>query len=281
MTKGMIYDIKEFSIFDGPGIRKTVFFKGCPLRCIWCHNPEGISFEQHIIVSKGLCTHCGQCHRVCGKDVCDACGDCIPVCPQHIRRICGREYTAEDLAKELKKGKDVLENSHGGITLSGGEPTAQPEFLLELIHRLKPMHIVLDTCGHTKEQVFQEVIQQVDLVLFDVKHTDATVHRRVTGVDNALILKNLDDLCDSGKAFIIRIPLIPGINDTRENMERTAELLKDAKGLQRVELLPYNKAAGAKYAMIGKTYAPDFDVSRKPNVITEPFTRHGIRSVVL
>lgn len=281
MTKGLIFEIEEFAVHDGPGIRKTVFFKGCPLRCNWCHNPEGMSFKKEVMVSKGACTNCRRCIDVCKDEKCSGCGKCINVCPLHLRKICGTEYEAKTLAKELLKGKEVLEKNNGGITISGGEPMAQPEFLMELIEELKPMHVAIETSGYAPEEIFKKVINAVDLVLMDIKHTDPIIHKQVTGVDNALILKNLEYLCSSGKKFYIRIPLIPGINDTRENMEKTAELLKDAKGLERVEILPYHKTAGAKYSMVGKEYKPVFDVERIPNVYLEPFRKFNLRSEVL
>lgn len=281
MAKGLIFEIEEFAVHDGPDIRKTVFFKGCPLRCNWCHNPEGISFTKEIMVSKGSCTNCGRCIDICREEKCTACGTCVNSCPLRLRKICGTEYEAKDLAKELLRGKEILEKNNGGITISGGEPMAQPEFLLELVRELKPVHIAVETSGYAPEEVFRKVVASVDLVLMDIKHTDPKIHKQVTGVDNTLILRNLSYLCTSGKKFYIRIPLIPGINDTRENMERTAELIKNTKGLERVEFLPYHKTAGAKYTMVGKEYKPVFDVERIPNVFQEPFKKYNIRSEVL
>jgi pyruvate formate lyase activating enzyme len=281
MSKGIIFDIEEFAIQDGPGIRKTVFFKGCPLSCNWCHNPEGISFKKEVMISKGACTHCGRCIDVCTEEECKGCGKCVKVCPLHLRKICGTEYEARDLAKELLKGKEVLEANNGGITISGGEPMAQPIFLLELIKELKPIHTAIETSGYAPEEIFKEVVSKVDLVLMDIKHTDSQIHRQVTGVDNAIILRNLKYLCSIDRLFYVRIPLIPGINDTRENMENIAMLLREAKGLMIVELLPYHKTAGAKYSMIGKEYKPIFDVNQDPKVYLEPFEKYNIRSRVL
>ncbi|KKS19447.1 MAG: Pyruvate formate-lyase-activating enzyme, partial [Candidatus Roizmanbacteria bacterium GW2011_GWC2_41_7] len=249
MAKGLIFEIEEFAVHDGPGIRKTVFFKGCPLKCNWCHNPEGISFKKEIMVSKGSCINCERCIDVCREEKCTSCGTCINACPLRLRKICGTEYEAKDLAKELLRGKEILEQNNGGITISGGEPMAQPEFLMELIQELKPIHVVIETSGYASEEVFRKIVDSVDLVLMDIKHTDPKIHMQVTGVDNALIFKNLSYLCNSSRKFNIRIPLIPGINDTSENMERTARLLKSSNCLERVEFLPYHKTAGAKYAM--------------------------------
>ncbi|NLJ41110.1 MAG: radical SAM protein [Clostridiales bacterium] len=251
MSTGMIFDIIEFAVHDGPGIRKTVFFKGCPLRCNWCHNPESQSFEKEVMVIKGR------------------------------RSDCGMKYEATALAEELLKGKEILEKSRGGITISGGEPLAQPAFLLELIEALKPVHIALDTSGYAPNRIFKSVTEGVDLVLFDIKHTDPVVHKRVTGVDNRLILENLEYLCSTDKEFYVRIPLIPGINDTMKNMEKIAELIKGARGLTKVDILPYHKTAGAKYPMIGKKYKPLFDIDRSPKVYLEPFKKYNIRSEVM
>lgn len=296
MSKGIIFEIEEFAVHDGPGIRKTVFLKGCPLRCNWCHNPEGISFKPELVIRTGSCSHCGRCAEACGyavpgagsnefppyrKEGCASCGACIKACPLRLRAICGTEWESESLARELLRGKEILERSHGGITFSGGEPMAQPEFLMELADRLKPLHLAVETSGYAPEEAFRAIAGKMDLVMMDIKHTDPEVHRNLTGADNRLILKNLLWLCGSGKPFIIRIPLIPGINDTAENLELTAELLKDAKCLKRVELLPYHKTAGAKYAMIGQAYRPAFDVNRTPEVSLEPFLQYGIQVVVL
>ena len=281
MARGVIFDIQEFTVHDGPGIRKTVFFKGCPLHCMWCHNPEGISFKKELMVSKASCIHCGRCAGRCAGAVCSACGNCVDACPLRLRRICGVEIEAKELAKELLRGREILEESGGGITVTGGEPLAQHKFLLELLRELRPVNTAVETSGYAEADIFKEVLENADLILFDIKHTDSDVHKKATGVDNGRILKNLDYLCGSGKRFYARIPLIPGINDTKENLERIAVLLQGASGLERVELLPYHKSAGVKYAMLGKEYRPAFDVEKAPRIYTNLFEKYGIRSVVL
>lgn len=252
MAKGIIFDIDELGVHDGPGIRKLVFFKGCPLRCRWCHNPEGISFSKEWMTGQS-----GE------------------------RKMCGEEYEAKELAKKLLKGKDILLNSGGGITITGGEPLAQPAFLFDLIRYLKPMHIAVETSGYSSEKIFKRVVEEVDLVLIDVKHTDPVVHKKYTGVDNSLILKNLNFLCQSETDFIVRIPLIPGVNDTKENMETTVQLIRDAKNLLKVELLPYHKSAGAKYKMVGKVHNPGFDTTQEIKVWTGIFKNNNINVSVL
>jgi pyruvate formate lyase activating enzyme len=279
--KGRIFNIEEFAVHDGPGIRKLVFLKGCPLKCTWCHNPEGISFKKEMMISRQSCIDCGRCREVCDHDECIVCSKCSLVCPLQLRKICGEDYEAADLAKKLLKGKEVLVNSGGGITFSGGEPLAQPEFLFEMIRKLKPVHIAVETSGYANSSVFRKMVELADLVLMDIKHTDNDIHKKFTGVSNYWIFKNLKYLCNTTTPFHIRIPLIPGVNDTKENMERIAELLKDAKNLLMVEILPYHQTAPAKYAMIGKKFEPGFDVERKLNVYPEVFRKLNIKTNIL
>jgi pyruvate formate lyase activating enzyme len=252
MAKGIIFDIDEFGVHDGPGIRKLVFFKGCPLHCTWCHNPEGISYEKESFV-----TRTGEL------------------------KTCGEEYEAVDLAKKLRKGADILINSGGGITITGGEPLAQPDFLFDLIWHLRPLNIAVETSGFSTSSVFEKVVSSVNLVFFDVKHTDSAIHENFTGVENSLILDNLKLLCQSATDFIVRIPLIPGVTDTIENLESIAQLIKDAHHLKQVELLPYHQTAGAKYAMTGRKFEPGFDTTRKAKARSDIFKNYNIKVSVL
>lgn len=236
MSKGIVFSIEEFAINDGPGIRTTVFLKGCPLRCQWCHNPEGLSplpQEMH------------------GFD-----GD----------SICGKYYEAGDLAEKLLKDKDFYAMNGGGVTFTGGEPTLQSTFLMELLDRLSEVHTAIETSGFCAEDTFKKILDRLDYVLFDVKLCDPVLHKKWTGVDNRIILKNLEALGSSGKKFVVRIPLIPGVNDSLENMEATRDLIKDYPGLERVELLKYHKTAGAKYQKVDLMYNPDFDTEAIPEV---------------
>lgn len=249
MSRGIVFSVEEFAINDGPGIRTTVFLKGCPMRCAWCHNPEGWDPRPQLF------------H---GMD-----GD----------RICGREVEAGELAEELLRNKDFFEMNQGGVTFTGGEPTLQADFLCEVLDLLAGVHRAVETCGWCPEETFQRVLDRVELVLFDIKHTDPEAHRHWTGRDNAPILANLRRLKQSGKPFVVRIPLIPGVNDSLDNMEATAALLQDAPALQRVELLRYHKTAGAKYPRVDLEYKPCFDTEAAPALYPESFGK--INTIVL
>lgn len=250
MGSGVVFSIEEFAVNDGPGIRTTVFLKGCPLRCAWCHNPEGQRREPQPLTKQGR------------------------------TEISGYSIDVEALAARIRRDEDIFRDSGGGVTFTGGEPLMQAEFLCEVLDRLTDIHKAVETCGYASEQTFKRVLERVDYMLFDVKLVDSELHKRWTGVGNELIKANLKTLCESGKPFVARVPLIPGVNDSAENMEATAELLVGAKGLQRVELLRYHKTAGAKYPMVGLDYAPDFDEDAEPE-IHDTFTDKGIKLLIL
>lgn len=280
----MIFDIKEFAVFDGPGIRTTVFLKGCPLRCQWCHNPEGLSFHRELMVSKNGCLHCGKCEKSCiygGYKNCRLCGKCVEACPLRLRKICGTEYTSGELVKRIRKDEAFLQKNNGGVTFSGGEAFAQPSFLKEVLLQLPDVHKAVETSGYCSADWFRELTDLLDLVIMDIKLADDELHKIYTGVSNRQILENLDYLKQGKKPFIIRIPLIPGVNDTDDNLSRTAELLADARGLERVELLPYHTTAGAKYVMVGREYQPKFDIRRSIHENVSVFQDYGIPCRVL
>ncbi len=281
MQIGVIFDCKEFAVFDGPGMRQTIFLKGCPLRCSWCHNPEGLCRQPQLMVSRASCTDCGRCRQVCTHETCIACGACVPVCPLHLRKIAGETVTAEELAERIRKNGDYYARYGGGVTFSGGEPLMQADFLLAVLQRLPGIHRAIETSGYCEPAVFETIASELDFVIMDIKLFDAEQHKRYTGVDNERILRNVKLLCGGEKPFVIRIPVIPGVNDTEENYRKTAAFLSGAKALLRVEFLPYHKTAGAKYGMAGMQYSPDFDPEGSIFISQKIFEEYGIRSEVL
>ncbi len=250
MTSGIVFDIKEFTIHDGPGIRTTVFMKGCPLSCTWCHNPEGQSMKPQVIRSPA-----GE-------------------------RVAGRKYTATELAARLNEQAELLRANEGGITFSGGEPLLQADFAAEVMDLLDGVHILLDTSGYGDKQDFQRLIDRSHLIYFDLKLIDSAAHRRYTGRDNDLILANLQTLSASSKPFVIRVPLVPGVTDSNENLAAIARTVRGLPGLLYVGLLPYNQAAGSKYGYAGMEFKPDYDETRLLNINTMPFEECGVKVVV-
>lgn len=277
MSAGIVFDIKEFAVFDGPGIRTTVFMKGCPLRCQWCHNPEGLSPKPQLMVSVAACVHCGACARACPHpEGCVACGACVPVCRLGLRKITGAPWSPEALAARLNKDADVFRATGGGITFSGGEPLMQWGFVSEVIKRLDGIHTAVETSGYASDEVFRQAMAGFDLVMMDWKVSDPEKHRHYTGVDQAPIRRHAEMLAEGDTPFILRMPMIPGVNDEPAHFEAVAALMRDAKRLVRVDILPYQRAAGAKYGMVGRTYAPEFDESASPRYFLDVFQRAGI-----
>lgn len=248
--RGLVFDIREFAIHDGPGIRTTVCLKGCPLRCSWCHNPEGISASPQVIRGPA-----GE-------------------------RTAGRWYESAELASLLNKQAEVLRNSEGGVTFSGGEPLQQAAFVAEVIEQLDRTHTVLDTSGYGSDEDFRALASRVDLVLFDLKLIDADMHRQYTGCDNAPILRNFRTLGEFAVPCVVRVPLVPGVTDTQQNLAAIAKLAGQCPSLLHVELLHYNRAAGGKYAPAGMTFRPGFDEILAVNPRTGVFESLGIRVVV-
>ena len=273
---GCVFSIEEFSTFDGPGIRMSVFLKGCPLRCMWCHNPEGQSFTPEFLKGNNGCLHCGACMRTGAL-----CEESITVCPQHLIRRSGKAYDPDSLCALIQKNAAVLSAAGGGVTFSGGEPLAQPDFLLACLQQLEgTVHRAVQTSGFAQPEVFARILRHCDYVLYDLKLMDDGKHRHYTGQSNRNILANYRQLAQSGVPFITRIPLIPTVNDTEENIRATAAFLRE-NGVSRIELLPYNKFAGSKYSLMGKTYRVDFDESLPPQPHKEVFKAYGIEVRVL
>ncbi len=280
MSRALVFSIEEFSVFDGPGIRTSVFLMGCPLRCEWCHNPEGQSFSNFIVRSPNGCVSCGSCTDYAevrdGKTVFTE--QSIKNCPNNLLRYCGEEYTPTELCDKLSRNFAILNASGGGVTFSGGEPTASPDFLLECLALLDgKVHRAVQTSGFCSPEVFERVLENCEYMLFDIKLVDGALHKRYTGLSNKVVLKNFTALAKSGRDFVIRTPLVPGVTDTEQNMRDIAMLLSD-NGVKYIELLPYNKMAGAKYPLAGREYTPSFDERSEANVRTEIFAEYGIEA---
>lgn len=279
--KGRVFSIEEFSVYDGPGIRTTVFLKGCPLRCSWCHNPEGQSFEEEIIRSPNGCIACNCCMENAstenGRVVFTR--RSMEACPMGLLRLCGEEMDSSHLCKKLLKNKTMLQS--GGVTFSGGEPLSQSKFLFSCLRELKgQLHEAIQTSGYCEPEIFREAVTLSDYFLFDLKLADPEQHRRYTGVSNNWILTNFSDLAASGKDFVVRIPLIPGVTDTEENISGLIGILRE-NGVSYAELLPYNKMAGGKYKMLGREYCPGFDEKQDVRIPEEQFRSAGINFKIL
>jgi len=255
MATGIVFDIKEFTVHDGPGARVTVFLKGCPLRCVWCHNPEGLEREPQLLYRNTLCSGCNTCRKPCEHEECKGLGRCIHACPNGCLSIAGESLTAEKLASRLRPNAEMLAHMGGGITVSGGEPLMQADFVCELFARLREqcpgIHLAVQTSGCGKPEDYRRMVGAVDYCMQDIKLADPQAHKKYTGVGNGQIQENIKWLKESGIAFVFRVPLIPGITDTEENLRGIAEIAEDFP----VELMPYNDLAGAKYPMVGREFA--------------------------
>ena len=240
--KALISDIKRFAVHDGDGIRTTVFFKGCPLKCVWCHNPESISFKPQIAFYENKCVGCGECK----KENFNA-----ENCLGEARVLYGKEMTVDELLPLLLEDKDFYDTSGGGVTLSGGECLCQADFCAELLKRLKEqgIHTAVDTCGFVSKENIDKVIPYTDIFLYDVKAIDRNVHIKCTGQPNKIILENLEYIDSLGKNIEIRIPFVPEYNS--DQIEKIAKFLKPLKNIKAVKVLPYHNYAGSKYTALG------------------------------
>ncbi|MBE6981560.1 MAG: glycyl-radical enzyme activating protein [Ruminococcaceae bacterium] len=277
--QGTVFSIEEFSVYDGPGIRTTVFLKGCPLRCTWCHNPEGQEPNPQIVKSPNGCTGCNRClesaEKVDGRW--HYTEESIKNCPMGLLRVSGETVESQGLCERLLKNQGLLQ----GVTFSGGEPLLQSDFLFACLKTLKgKLHTAIQTCGYCEEAVFREAVSLADYFLFDLKLIREELHRKFTGVSNEKILRNFAYLAKYAKNFVVRIPLIPGVTDTQENILGIIAVLK-ANEVSYVELLPYNKMAGGKYQMLGRAYCPGFDEQRQVMIPETLLKEHQIRYLVL
>lgn len=265
--KGLIADVQRFSLHDGPGIRTTVFLKGCPLSCKWCHNPETQLSKPQLSFSSDKCMNCLKCVEVCPTkthfavdymhkvnfSACELSGECISACPNDALKIIGSEKSVNDIFEIILKDKEYFKNSNGGLTISGGEPMNQFLFTKDLLHlaKLNGIHTTIETCGFAATNRYLEIQNLVDLFLYDYKETDSLNHEELTGVDNSLIIENLKILHDKGAKIILRCPIIPGINDKDDHFHGIAKLASSLPNLISVELLAYHDIGRDKAAKIG------------------------------
>jgi len=274
---GTIFDIKKYAIHDGPGIRTTVFFQGCPLSCWWCHNPESQSRRPVLLYRANRCVLCGTCVETCpqngiklsslgvmgegrvattNRTKCDVCGECAEVCYHGAREVSGKEVTVAEVMAEIERDVPFYDQSGGGVTFSGGEPLGQHKFLVKLLRecKVREIHTVVDTSGFATWDVVDSIRENVDLFLYDLKMIDDGRHKRYTGTSNKLILSNLQRLAESGAQIEIRIPLIPGVNDDAENLKRSAAFIAGLPNITGIEFMGYHNIAAAKYESIGIEY---------------------------
>ncbi|MBN1689505.1 MAG: glycyl-radical enzyme activating protein [Dehalococcoidia bacterium] len=268
--KGLVFDIQYYSLYDGPGIRSTIFLKGCPLRCLWCHNPESQSGKAEMSYYAERCARCGTCVKSCPQKAltmtdkgvrrdrkkCIVCGKCAVVCPNDVIQKIGLEYEPEEITPLVSRDKDFYDTSRGGVTVSGGEPTVQVEFLFDLLRKLKAfgIHTAVETCGYFKKDILAGLEGLSDLILFDLKHNDSEKHQQFTGVGNERILENFCYFVEriGSERIIPRIPVIPGFNADAGSISRILSFLKSSGYKGPVHLMPYNKMAKTKYEKIGR-----------------------------
>lgn len=269
--QGIVFDIQRFSLNDGPGIRTTVFLKGCFLKCKWCHNPESQSLKPQLSFNSEKCLHCFECVKVCPNNahgidennkhfvkwnLCDVLGKCIDVCPTGALKLVGNNQEIDDIILEVMKDKKYYDKTGGGITISGGEPLVQFEFTKKLLSKAKNkgLQTILDTCGYADKNHYKEIIPYVDIFLFDYKLTNDDEHKKYTGASNKIILGNLDFLYKSGASIILRCPLIPDVNDSYNHLEGIKNIIKQYPLLKSVEIMPYHNMGRDKSGRIGQEF---------------------------
>ncbi len=301
MAQGVIFNTQRFSLHDGPGIRTTVFLKGCPLDCVWCHNPESKQVKPQLAWSESRCIGCGLCETACTHDVhshdengkhvafhqCVACGACVEICPSMALEMMGKTVSSEEVLDEVVRDQPFYTTSGGGMTLSGGEPAMQPEFASALLRGAKErgIHTAMETAGHISWSVYERFLPDLDMVLFDSKQMDSERHALYTGQPNTKIHENLRKFCgaDQTVEVIVRTPVIPGFNDDRENFEKLAEFLLSMERVPAVQVLPYNPLAGSKHPRLGMVYTPEVDEKsgNSPELLCSILQERGISAKVV
>lgn len=288
---GIVFNCMRFAVNDGPGIRTTVFFKGCPLRCTWCHNPESQDGKPSLLYAPERCLSCGDCVHACthgalrwdgapvrDENKCELCGACCNICVSEARRLAGYRVTVDQLLQTILRDRILYDESGGGVTFSGGEPLSQPEFLQEILMacRAERIHTTVDTCGYAKPETFVRVCSHADMLLFDLKVMDSELHREVTGVGNETILENLKTAARMPKPLIVRIPVVPGVNDDPANISATLEFLKSI-AVSRVDLLAYHQTGQEKYRRLGWEckYQATPPSSTQMEALLQQFSEHG------
>jgi pyruvate formate lyase activating enzyme len=260
---GRVFNLQRYSLHDGPGIRTTVFLKGCPARCLWCHNPESQAFGPEVVKIETRCAGCGTCETVCphgtpppGSGLCTACGECIEACPAGARELAGRETTVDEVMDEVRRDRIFFHESGGGVTFSGGEPLAQLGFLRALLEASRDLdlHTAVDTCGFVPPDDLLDLVPLVDLFLFDVKLVDDRRHREMTGLPTGPILANLRALVAAHASVWIRVPIVPGHTDGEEDVDAIAALVAGLAGVRHVSLLPFHGTGAAKARRLGRSF---------------------------
>lgn len=295
---GRVFDVQRFSIHDGPGIRTTVFLKGCPLRCVWCHNPEGMRPDMELSFAGEKCIGCGYCFRACpngchvdagGRHVllrgrCAACGRCTEECFAQALECVGREMRVDEVMHEVLRDCPFYETSGGGLTVSGGEPLMQFDFAASLLRSARRAHVhtCLETCGYAPAEKVERISEWVDLFLYDFKETDPRKHREFTGVSNDRILDNLRLLHARGARIVLRCPLVPGLNDRPDHFDGIAELSRELPGMDGVELMPYHALGKSKLDRLGHGAVPDCGGSGvEPETVREWVAALGDRGLTV